>query len=107
MVDLPINRTFTLFFGALMVIGGILCSAPAWENVGLTGDLALVWLPLAGVALGLPSFFALCAGCRCCKCGYKLFWRAVSARSHPSGLHWFLSAAVCPICGFSERPRSQ
>ena len=104
MLSLPINRVLTYTAGALTIGGGVLCSAPTWGNLWFSDDLALLSLPLAGVAVGLPSFVALCAGCRCRGCGHKLFWHAVSARSHPAGLNWFLSATECPSCGYSEQP---
>jgi hypothetical protein len=102
MLDLPLNRTFTMASGAVMVGGGLLCAVAFWGPDWLTGGFAPVWL-LTGVALFLPSFVALCVGCRCRRCRYKLFWHAVSARSHPAGLNWFFTGAECPHCSFSQR----
>jgi hypothetical protein len=107
MINLPVNRALTFGVGVLAMIGGVLASAPAWAQLWFSDELAYLVFPLSGIAVGFPAFVLLCMFCRCTNCGHRIFWRAVSARSHPAGLDWFLwSGTQCPRCGIGAQPGS-
>ena len=85
-----------------LVVGGVLASAPAWARVWVADDVALVVMPLSGVAIGAPAFLGLCLFARCTRCGYRLFWHAVAKRTHSDSIGWFVRAVECPACGYSH-----
>jgi len=83
---------------AILVIGGILAAAPAWGPFFLSDDAAFFTAPILGVAVAVPAFAALCLLVRCRYCRYRLFWHAVSKRSHRDSVEWFLRTRECPHC---------
>jgi hypothetical protein len=97
-LQLPFDRASTFTAAGLTVVGGLLTLAPL-----VTRDAAdarsLLWAPLAGLALALPSFTWLCLRARCQSCGYRLFWHSITRVKHPAGLYWFATADRCPRCG--------
>jgi hypothetical protein len=101
LLELPINRLATVAMLAILVIGGILAAAPAWGPVFLSDDVAFFTAPILGVVVAVPAFAALCLLVRCRYCRYRLFWHAVSKRSHRDSVEWFLRARECPQCGRS------
>lgn len=82
-----------------LLVGGVLAAAPAWGPRLLPGDVAFGAAPLAGVLVSVPAFAGLCFFVRCRSCKGRLFWLAVAKRNHPGGIHWFLTARTCPLCG--------
>lgn len=101
MLALPVRHPLLIIvLFALLLVGGVLSASPAWGREWLDKDLELT-LTLIGVGLGTSAFAALCMFSRCERCGYKLFWYAVSKRPHTDSTGWFLTASACPGCGHS------
>ena len=93
MLSLPVRRPLSVVVTiALLLIGGVLTSAPAWGPEWLGKDLAPITLPLTGVAIWLAAFVGLCLFARCENCGFKLFWHAVAKRPHTESTGWFFTA---------------
>ena len=100
-LELPVNRLVIATMLIIMVIGGIFAAAPAWGPFFLSEDLAFFTAPILGVAVAATAFAGLCLFIRCRYCRYRLFWHAVSKRSHRDSVEWFLRARQCPQCGHS------
>src|SRR5262249_46809777 len=102
MLRLPINRAATWAMVVVLVLGGVLVTAPGWGQTLLSVNTALVTAPTVGVGLAGLAFAGLCMLVRCHGCGYRLFWYAVSRRDHHDGIWWFLTAEQCPECGYTR-----
>ena len=102
MVRLPVRKWLT--YGGLLAtaVGGMLTGTPFWAAHLLPDDFAYGFAPMLGLVIAAPAFLLLCVGVRCDKCSYKLFWHAVSNRSHPTGLVWFFSSDRCARCGYAR-----
>jgi len=101
MLRLPINRAMTISMLVVLTIGGALAGAPFWGRFFVSDDMALLTVPIVGVALAAPAFTALCLLVRCQRCRYRLFWYAVSKRRQSDSIEWFRTAHQCPKCGYS------
>jgi hypothetical protein len=97
-LQLPFDRVRTFAAAGLTLVGGLLTLGPLVTR-GAPDARTLLWAPLAGVALAIPSFTWLCSRVRCQSCGYRLFWHAIARVKHPAGLYWFATADRCPGCG--------
>jgi len=62
-------------------------------------DGSFMLINVVGIALGLASFVWMNWSIRCPECHEKLFWRAISEKSHPSGLQSMWLMKSCPYCG--------
>jgi len=102
MLRLPINRAMTWAMLVIFVLGGVLVTAPGWGQMVLPAETAFVLAPEVGVGVSGLAFAGLCLLVRCRRCGYRLFWHAVSRRDHKDGISWFLTARECPECGESR-----
>ncbi len=102
MLRLPINRAATWVMLVIFVVGGVLVTAPGWGESLLPPGKALGMAPEVGVGLSGLAFAGLCVLVRCRRCGYRLFWHAVSRREHSEGISWFLTAHQCPECGYTR-----
>jgi hypothetical protein len=101
LLKLPINKTLTIMILLALMIGGLLAAAPLWGPFLLSEEVAFGTAPMIGVAIAGPAFAALCLLVRCQRCQYRLFWYAVTKRSHSDSIEWFLTARQCPECGYS------
>ena len=97
-LQLPFNRAGAFAAAGLTLVGGLLALGPLVGRSAADAR-ALVWLPVAGLTLAIPSFTWLCLRVRCRGCGYRLFWHAIATVKHPAGLYWFATADRCPGCG--------
>lgn len=77
--------------------GGLVVFALSRISMFSRGDFTLVML--AGVFLGIASFFFGCTAIRCPRCHARWFWQAVSAERSDRWIGWLLCLESCPACG--------
>jgi len=68
---------------------------------GTSSDETSTLIAVGALAIALVGFIGEIQFIQCPKCGLKLFWHALSAKEHPSGLDWFSKFEECPNCGFA------
>jgi hypothetical protein len=97
------GQGWKLVLAAFMLFGGGGLVLTAAHGLSETSPLLGFEWVFAGVVAGLGGGLAWPAySIRCRRCGLKLFWHAIAARSHDEGLLWFLLFDRCPRCNASE-----
>jgi hypothetical protein len=85
---------WTLIAAGLATIYGCL---NGW--FGKQSDETFVLLVVSANLVNVASFVWMIRTIRCPHCRLRLFWYALSAKGHPTGLGWFHSFSACPGCG--------
>jgi hypothetical protein len=84
-------------------------------TIGYAGGAALLWslrreiaaLAPIGIALALGSFAGMALAIRCCNCGARWLWIAVSTQHHLRWWHWLNAQMVCPKCSHDPGEHSK
>ena len=97
-MHMPVNRAILCLGMVLVGVGAIASLASADWVLAETG-MGLIAIGAGLYVLGLTL---LCAAVRCRRCGFRLFWRAISTKVPGGGLRWFFTANTCSACGFQE-----
>jgi ribosomal protein L37E len=97
---LPVNQVILWSGLTLMGVGSVMTylSSEQW----LPSGWPLEVLSLGGCCLFVCRLTLLSVTVRCRRCGFRLFWRAISTRVPGGGLHWFFTASACSACGYGE-----